>query len=253
MNVGWHIMVLLGLLLPVVAAWWIVARLGRAHTGTDAPTPRILSVTLFLSAAWAGISAIGAIITVVLALLPDQPATVTIAVAPFWPTPLPGVTVDGPTADVVSGGLTSAQVTATGLSVAARVLLALGNALIALVSAAVAALIAVICFQLIRGAAFRSVIVRAASFTAAVCLVGGLGAQIFDAVGGSIAGREILEITGASWTGYPDGFNPIDALPRPATSWNIDFWPIGAALGFAALAAVFRYGSVLQKDTEGLV
>jgi len=36
-------------------------------------------------------------------------------------------------------------------------------------------------------------------------------------------------------------------------SWGVPFWPIGAGLGFAAPAAVLKYGAVLQRDTEGLV
>lgn len=247
---AWHGIILLAFVAPIAAAWWVVRRVNDRQ---DAAAPQILSVTLFLATAWAGLGAVGALITIALALVPDQPATVTVPIQPFWPADLPGVTIEGPTAQVISGGMTSAQVTATGLSVGARLLLALGSALITLVSAAIAALIAVMCIQLIRGTGFRSLIVRAATLTATICLIGGLGSQVLDAIGGSIAARELLLITATSWSEYPDDFTPLAALPEPGTSWHIDFWPIGAALGFGALAAVFRHGSELQKETEGLV
>ncbi|WP_374976734.1 hypothetical protein ACEYYH_02590 [Microbacterium trichothecenolyticum] len=33
----------------------------------------------------------------------------------------------------------------------------------------------------------------------------------------------------------------------------VSFWPIGAAFGFAAFGAIFRYGERLQRETAGLV
>ena len=68
-----------------------------------------------------------------------------------------------------------------------------------------------------------------------------------------MASSEALNIAAAEWTGYPDSCDISTALPQPTVAISVDFWPIGAALGFAALAAVFRYGAVLQRDTERLV
>jgi len=42
-------------------------------------------------------------------------------------------------------------------------------------------------------------------------------------------------------------------LPQPGFGIEFPLWPIAAGLAFTALAAIFRYGSRLQRDTEGLV
>ena len=44
----------------------------------------------------------------------------------------------------------------------------------------------------------------------------------------------------------------VDKL-KPGMRIELPFWPIAAGLGFAALAAIFRYGAKLQHDQEGLI
>ena len=54
-------------------------------------------------------------------------------------------------------------------------------------------------------------------------------------------------------TALADGVERVTRLPRAAAMVNVPFWPLAAGLAFAALATIFRYGSRLQRDTDGLV
>jgi len=73
-------------------------------------------------------------------------------------------------------------------------------------------------------------------------------------IGGSMAASELLQITGGSYAEVAGIEDVFDAwLPQPNFVLELPVWPIAAGLAFAALAAVFRYGSRLQRDTEGLV
>jgi hypothetical protein len=66
--------------------------------------------------------------------------------------------------------------------------------------------------------------------------------------------HELLTVTGAQGPALAYGRLDLSLLlPQAATSFTIPLWPIGAGFGFAALAAVLKYGAVLQRDTEGLV
>ena len=178
--------------------------------------------------------------------------TMTVPVQQYWPLPMPGVEVtSGPTAEVDRRWLHHRR--ADPREPEPDRCASSGRA--ARRSAPsflppIAGLIALVCFQLLRGAAFAPVVARAAILTAGVVLVGGLGTQLLCDIAGSMASSEALNVISAEWTGYPDDWDIYTALPEPALAVSVDFWPIGAALGFAALAAVFRYGGVLQRDTE---
>lgn len=236
------------LLLAVIVAFVFAVR--RARSGGDA-TP-VVSLTLTLSTIVAGLSVLRGALTTIAASVGSQ-VDLPVRAADFWPFDAPGLTVSGQRADVVTGGFGTAQVGVEGLSTPVRVLWSTHVALDGLLPAIIATLVAVVCFQLLRGAAFAPVVSRAALVTAGAVLVAGLGFEITGAVAGALASQEVFTYSGVEALGYPDGWNPLDMLPRADGSWEIQLWPIGAALGFAALAAVFRYGSRLQRDTEGLV
>jgi hypothetical protein len=248
---GWHFVILLGLIgVPIAAAVLLYVRARKARASGD-PTP-VVNLTLVLAAFYGALCVIGAVVGFVSTLMSPS-VTMTVPVSAYWPQ-LPGVTVTGgQTADVVAGGFTSAELTIENLSMATRVLWASGQSLGGLVPAAIAGLIALACFQLLRGAAFAPVVARAAMITAVIVLFGGLGSQILSDAAGSMASSQALTISAAEYSGYPDDFDIYTFLPQPALNISIDFWPIGAALGFAALSAVFRFGSRLQKDAELLV
>ncbi|TQJ30659.1 hypothetical protein [Microbacterium sp. SLBN-146] len=130
-----------------------------------------------------------------------------------------------------------------GLPFGTRALLATGQFIGALLIATPAAAIGVICFQLLRGAAFARVTSRTLLVTAIVILVGGIAGDLATGVGRGLAALEV----------FPSSADP-DATGAVATyNLTVQMWPFGAALALAALAAVFRYGARLERDTAGLV
>ncbi|WP_439594233.1 hypothetical protein [Microbacterium sp.] len=249
--VGWHTAILLLMVgVPVVLAVILYRRARRARaTGDPAP---VVSLTLTIAAFYGALCLIGAVIGLVVNLAGDT-VLMTVPTSSYWPLPLPGVTIDTGSTSVVGGGFTEAELSIAGAPPAARVLWAIGQFIGLLVPTAIAGLIALVCFQLLRGSAFAPVVARASMITAVVVLLGGLGTQLLCGWAGSIASDAALRWQSADIVGYPEGVTPDLLLPSPAFNLTIDFWPIGAALAFAALAAVFRYGFSLQRETEGLV
>jgi len=239
-----HLLVLLAVVAIIVLVVALALR-GWRRRGIDAT----VGVTLSGAAIVAAFSLLFGVGAVLIALTADS-VQFTIPVNEYWPQLPDGVTVTT-SAHLESGGFTTADVWVTGASPAARVFWALGQGIGYLVPTAVAALIAITCFQLLRGVPFARIVVRAALITAVVVLVGGVAADVLSQIGGSIVSHELLSVTAA--TGLTEQQDLDSLLPQPMTSVTIPLWPIGVGLGFAALAAVLKYGAVLQRDTEGLV
>ncbi|SDQ48543.1 hypothetical protein [Microbacterium sp. cf332] len=245
-----QIVVVAGIALAIAAALFATAAARARRRGDPSP---VVSLALTLSALWAVFSLLGAIVSVVQNLAADAPR-MSVPVAPFWPELLPGVVIDtGPTAQVAGGGFSVAEVDVAGISPLARGLWTTGQALWSLIPAAVAALIAVACFQLLAGRAFDRIIVRMTMATAVIVAAGGTAAQLLSDISGSMASRELFERVSAHWTDIPGIEDPLAWWPSATLDITLPFWPIAAGLGLAALAAVFRYGSRLQRDTQGLV
>jgi hypothetical protein len=250
---GWlFIVALIAVPLLIVAVIAGFAASSRRASAIGDPSP-VVKTALVLAAVWAGISAIGAVVALLVPLLSPS-FTVAVPTEEFWPALPAGVEIEGLQASVESGGFTSATLQLSGVGTLARTLLAVGAALSWLVPGTEAALLAVACFQLLAGRAFAPSVARMTMLTAVVVAAGGMAAQVIGDIGTSIAASEALASVGASWSEIPGIEDPVAAWwPAPALRIEIPFWPIGAGLGLAALAAVFRYGSVLQRDTEGLV
>lgn len=245
----WHALILLALF--VIPAALIVVFVRRARK-TGNPSP-VVSLTLVLSSLWAVLGTAGAIIGLVSSLVAPTVA-VTVPVSSFWPELLPGVVIDGgPTASVASGGFVEASLMVDGMSTNARMLWGIGQLLIALVPAAVAAMIAVACFQLLAGRAFAPAVSRFALLTAGIVAVAGTIGEVLSDLGASMVSREILTVTAAHYTDIPGVEDPFAWWPSSTLEVDIPLWPVAVGLAFAALAAIFRYGSGLQRDTEGLV
>ena len=244
-----HLLILLATLALVVAVIGFGVR-GWRRRGLDVTVSIALSGAAVV-AVLSLLMAVGTAITVMTA----ASVGFTIPVSPFWPAPPAGITItDGPTAVADSGGFTTANVDVSGASASARLFWALGQGIGYLIPAAIAALIAIACFQLLRGAAFARVVVRASITTAVVVFVGGIAAAVLSQIGGSMVSHELLTVTAANGAALADGTLDLQTLlPQPTTSIQVPFWPIGAGLGFVALAAIFRHGARLQHDTELLV
>ena len=242
-----HLLVLVAVVAAVVLLIVFALRRWR-RSGTDP----VIGATLTLSALYAVFAVIAAVLAFVGAVTTEA-VSLTVPVREFWPALPEGVTLttDGGTATKTGGGFTQADLTVAHASTGVHLLWASGQALSILVPAAIAGLIALACFQLLRGAAFSPVMARAALITAVVVLVGGSCADVLSDIAGSMASSELFDTVGAS--GPAPGVDLSTYLPQSALRVQIPLWPIGAGLGFAALAAIFRYGSRLQQDTDLLV
>lgn len=231
----------------------IVAGRYLRRSGGQEDTAGTVGVALWVAGAWAVMGAVGAVIAVLGALLQPE-VTITVPVAEFWPALPAGTALEGMTATRVSGGFTSVDLTVTGLSTGARILWAVSQGVAWLLPAAIAGLLAVACHQLRAGRAFAPVVAKMAMITAVVVAVGGLTMQVAGDIAGNLAAVEVLQWTSAEYPDIPGIEDELQAWwPQPGFGVEFPFWPLAAGLGFAALGAVFRSGSRLQRDTEGLV
>lgn len=84
---------------------------------------------------------------------------------------------------------------------------------------------------------FDPTVSRSFRFAAIVLLAGTLIGDVFTTIGMTLAARSL------EWE--PGVVAPFVFQPP--------VWPFAVALGLFALSAIFRYGAVLQRETEGLV
>lgn len=224
----------------------------KQRAGQDPTT--LVRVTRVVAVVWAVVAVIGAAVALLTALLAPGVA-ITMPIREFWPQLPDTVTLDVDTARRVSGGFTEVTLTVEGLDATARVLWAVSQAITWVVPGFVALFVAVTCSRLLSGAAFTPVVAKMAVTTGAVIALGGVAAQVMGDIAGSIASIQLFGAKGGGWEGdFPGIDNVFDAwLPSATLQISFPFWPIAIGLAFAVLAAVLRYGSRLQRDTEGLV
>lgn len=114
------VLVIVGVLIAFVRA-----SLRSRRSGDASP---VVSITLSVSALWAGFAVLGAAIVVLTTLLQPQ-VQITVPVQEYWPQLPEGTQLDGTTATRAGGGFTSADLSVTGLSTGARVCWAIAQAL----------------------------------------------------------------------------------------------------------------------------
>ncbi len=138
---------------------------------------------------------------------------------------------------IVSGNFDHAAVVTSGLSAAARALLAVGAGLGALTAAVVSAAIAYFLIRLLRGTPFHRSLVVSTIIAGAALSIGNMLAQFIGGFGRMQAAVELNPVAGGV---FEVGF----ALD-----------PVPILVGFVVLALgyVFQFGARLQRDTEGLV
>lgn len=224
----------------------------KQRAGQDPTT--LVRVTRVVAVVWAVVAVIGAAVALLIALLAPGVA-ITMPIREFWPQLPDTVTLDVDTARRVSGGFTEVTLTVEGLDATTRVLWAVSQAITWVVPGFVALFVAVTCSRLLSGAAFTPVVAKMAVTTGAVIALGGVAAQVMGDIAGGIASMQLFGAKGGGWEGdFPGIDNVFDAwLPSATLQISFPFWPIAIGLAFAVLAAVLRYGSRLQRDTEGLV
>lgn len=233
-------------LLVLAAVAGVVVLIGRRR-GSKTLT---LDVALTLSSWWAILSAVGLVFVLIKAFTADFAE---IGGAPMnvpWAENLPCRT-----GDLTSGAtgplLWCASASASDLTIAyppidVRALAAAAQAVAVLYSTIPAVLVAVICFQTLRGRPFTRTITRAPIGGAIAAVVLGIANDVLPGIAATVALRSVLTFGDDL---YPETFQ-IAVTP----------FPVVAALASLALAAVFRHGirlqqenAALEKETEGLV
>ncbi|MGB4778376.1 hypothetical protein [Microbacterium sp.] len=249
---SWHVAALIGVVVLVGVAILAFGAAAVKARRTDNPSP-VVSLTLSVSAFVAGVYVLGAIITGLSTALASG-VTITVPVQTFWPELPAGMYLEGTSATLAGGGFASAELYIEGLSPLTRTLWTASRVLTLLVPAAIAALIAYACWLLLGGRPFAAALAKVTFATALVVLIGGTAMQLLGDIAGGAAAQEVLAWTSGGYAEVAGITDPAAAWwPRPGHDVQLPLWPIGAALGLAALAALFRYGAGLQRETEGLV
>ena len=163
---------------------------------------------------------------------------------------------EGPLANVTGGGIDRATLMISHLGIPSRLLLIGAAVAIAAVSVVIALTLSRIAAATLRGAPFVPSVARAITIAAVAIVIGGTLSAVLQQWGEWSAGQDALSVT--AWTAYHVG----DATPSLAElGWpapadftlQIPFIPLLLGLGLGAVAAVFRAGERLQRDTDGLV
>jgi hypothetical protein len=209
-----------------------------------------LDVALTISAWWAILSVIGLVFVVIKAFTADFADIGSAPMNVAWSDALPcraGELTSGDTGPLLwCASASASDITISNPTVDVRALAAVTQAVSVLYSTIPAVLIAVICFQTLRGRAFSRTITRALVGGAIAAVVLGISNDVLPGIASTVALRSVLP---AGDDLYPESFQ-IAVTP----------FPIVAALALLALAAVFHHGirlqrhtAALEKDTEGLV
>ncbi|KJQ55720.1 hypothetical protein [Microbacterium sp. SA39] len=248
----WPSLLNIGLVLAAIAAVvGIVVWRGRKKGSRTIA----LDAALAISGWWVMLSGVGAVIIIIKAFSVDfaefHGAT---DVRVDWPTGLPCSEFgDSAGTMLTCGGNALADFTVGNASLGLRLLAAAAQLSTVALTTMPALILAIICFQTLRGATFSRIVTRALTGGAIAVLVLGVASDLLGSIAATAALREVFELS-SEW--YPRGFQ-LTVTPLPFVG----------ALGLAALAAVFREGSRLQqerehlaqetarlqKDTEGLV
>lgn len=227
---------------------------GRKTSDRVARDSSVLRVTMVGAIVYAALVTVGTLWSIVSTVVAPQ-VDVSLPVSSFWPEPRPGVfDITGPTAEVVAGGFTVADVRVEGLDLPARLFLAGGTLVEGAVFVLLATVVAMLCRQLRSDAPFASSVTTALTGAGITLGIGGIVWQVLNAIGDFLASEQTLRIDGwASSTAVEPSDALAHGLPEPSLAASIEFWPIFIGLALVAVAAAFRMGERIQSDTRGLV
>lgn len=239
-------------LVALVAIGIVIAFVGRRRPVGDDTVP-ILRVVRIGAIVYGVILAIVTAAGVIGTLTSDI-VQVMLPTLEFWPVLPDGVEwTPASGATLVGGGFLQAEGSVEGLGMNVRTLLAAGTLTQGLTQLAVTAAMYLLATRLLSGQPFQPAMSRAISLTAAALIAGGLLWQLLFGVGEFMAARQVLEAGSWAWTEDLGLEDPSVLLPQPRLALTIEFWPILTGMALAAVAAAFRHGERLQRDTVGLV
>nr|BFF09334.1 hypothetical protein GCM10025699_06370 [Microbacterium flavescens] len=142
---------------------------------------------------------------------------------------------------LVCGSVSGVDVSVAGVDAGMRLLLAAGDVLSLIAIAVPGVVLAIACGQALKGVPFSRVVSHWLLIGAVPVLVAGLGGELLGDLGRTILANEIFPAPGA------------DVVSTGIYSVSVSWWPICAAAALGALAAIFRHGTRLQRETAGLV
>lgn len=216
----------------------------------DARRRRVASITLEVTGAvarmWVAVVILGAVLGFI-GLFTAPTITLTeFPVGAGWPTPLPCDGPGGPASaapTLYCARILTATAEVAGLGAGIKTLIFIGGLLAYATAATPGVLVAVLSGRAGNGRPFDRSSSRWLLGSALVILVAGMLSEVLLAIARFLAAGAVL----------PDGASGAAITAAPTFQMVLPVWPIGASLALAALAVVFRYGSRLQRDTEGLV
>ncbi|MET0978275.1 MAG: hypothetical protein ABWX63_05610 [Paeniglutamicibacter terrestris] len=178
-------------------------------------------------------------------------------VGDFWPRLPASAGVEGPTAQVVSGGFTQALVEVQGLAAGTRWLIASGELLQGVAAVFIGAAVISMCNGYLKRTSFRPVLVKWFSTAAVVIMVCGMAWQVLEGIAGIQASEQVLGVVSAHWDRADLGRENLNEIigqlePRDF-ALEVNFWPLWAGLGLFTTAQIFKRGLEMQKDTAGLI
>jgi len=233
---GWMALTLAVLAALVGGVVWFRRRRGSRTAASSA--------ALTISGWWLALTAIGMVIIVVKVFASDSAEfTGQTNVWLSWPSDLPCADLMPPDAADAGAALNCSgsalsDFTVVHASFGLRALAGGAQMVAALFMAVPAMMLGVISWQALRGSAFARVVPRALLWGAAGILVLGVASDLLGGIAATVALREVFPAD-SEW--YPWAF-----------LLTVTWWPFLAAVGLAALAAVFRQGVRLQADNDQL-
>lgn len=228
--------------------------------------PKILGTARVLSLIYLAVTMVGTAYALYRVLFTDQAQQISLPVRSFWPEIPDGYDVaEGPTAEVVGGGFTHADVLIAGLGRDVSYWLAAGQLAQGLTAILVGLAVFRMSSQLGQTASFQPAMARATKLAGIAIMVGGITWQAAFSTAGSIASQQTLRYTAWGSSGeVPPTVNG-SSIDTPlgvgeTLDISVDFWPIGVGIALLVVAYAFRYGEKLQStnarlraDSDGLV
>jgi hypothetical protein len=225
------------IMLAVLTAIIVVVVWRRRRSGSTTIT---LDLALTISAWWVAMSAIGVVMIVLKVLTSDWAEIGGSALQLPWPDQVPcdDTAMGGDQPMLNCATLSAKYATVSAASLDLRLLSGLAQVVNLALTTVPAAMVAVICFQTLRGRPFSRTVTRNLVAGAVAVLALGIANDLLPGVTATVGLREVFPPS-SEW--YPADFY-LFITPLPFVG----------ALALAALAAVFHQGLRLQQDRERL-